>query len=436
MNTTPRERKERPAATALVLITVLLDTLGLGLLIPVGPRLVASFLGGDLTQASYYFGFLTSLYAAMQFLFSPVVGGLSDRFGRRPVILFSLLGAATSYLVSGFAPALGWLFVGRVISGATGASFSAAGAYIADITPPTKRAASFGLVGAAFGFGFILGPALGGLLGDLGLRVPYFVAAGLNFLNMMYGLFVLPESLPRSERRPFSFARANPLGSIRSLGRHPVVRRLTGTMMCSFMAQWILQSVWALYTQERYGWALHDVGLSLMVVGVATAIVQGFLVRTIVPRIGEQRALAAGLVMAIVGHLAIGLADRGFLLLLSIFPLALGGLAGPSVQALISREVPATEQGEMQGALNSLGGVAAIIGPLLGTALLAHFAHPGSTPYVPGAPFLAAAGFNALGLLLALRIIRRSAPNPAEKPDVMGAGDQNQPSSSARRING
>jgi DHA1 family tetracycline resistance protein-like MFS transporter len=435
MKSTLREQKERPAATALVLITVLLDTLGLGLLIPVGPRLVASFLGGDLVHASYAFGFLTSLYAAMQFLFSPVVGGLSDRFGRRPVILFSLLGAAASYLLSGFAPALWWLFVGRVISGATGASFSAAGAYIADITPPAKRAASFGLVGAVFGLGFILGPALGGLLGDFGLRVPYFVAAGLNFLNMVYGVFVLPESLPRSERRPFSFARANPLGSIRSLGRHRIARRLTATTMCSFMAQWILQSVWALYTQARYGWALHDVGLSLMVVGVATAIVQGLVVRAIVPRIGEQRALGVGLVLAIVGHAAIGLADRGSLLLLAIFPLALGGLAGPSVQALISREVPPTEQGEMQGALNSLGGIAAIVGPLLGTALLARFGGPGSNPYVPGAPFLAGAAFDVLGLVFALGVIRRP-PSLAEEAEVTAAGDQNQPASSASRING
>src|ERR1019366_4387041 len=233
------QAKSRPAGTAFVLVTVLLDTLGLGLLIPVAPRLVASFLGGDLGAASHYFGILVSLYAAMQFLFAPVIGGLSDRFGRRPVILLSLLGAAASYLLSGLAPALWWLFAGRVISGITGASFSAAGAYIADVTPPEKRAQSFGLIGAVFGLGFILGPALGGVLGDVGLRLPYFVAAGLNFVNMLYGLFVLPESLRPENRRTFSFARANPLGSLRALGRHPIVLGLTGTMMCSYMAQWI-----------------------------------------------------------------------------------------------------------------------------------------------------------------------------------------------------
>lgn len=318
----------RPAGTAFVLVTVLLDTLGLGLLIPVAPKLVASFLHDDLTAASQYFGPLVSLYAAMQFLFSPVIGGLSDCFGRRPVILLSLLGAAASYLLSGFAPALWWLFVGRIISGITGASFSAAGSYIADVTPPEKRAQSFGLIGAVFGLGFILGPALGGVLGDVGVRLPYFVAAGLNFVNMLYGLFVLPESLAPANRRPFSFARANPLGSLVMLGRHPIVLGLTGTLMCSFMAQWILQSVWALHTMSRFGWSLRMVGVSLMVVGLATAVVQGVLVRAIVPRLGERRALVLGLLMAVTGHLLLGLANRGWMILAFIPPLALGGSRG------------------------------------------------------------------------------------------------------------
>src|ERR1019366_4754302 len=217
------QAKSRPAPPAFVWVPVLLDTRALGLLIPAAPRLVASFLNDDLGAASHYFGILVSLYAAMQFLFAPVIGGLSDRFGRRPIILLSLLGAAASYLLSVFAPALSWLFIGRIISGITGASFSAAGAYIADVTPPERRAQSFGLVGAAFGLGFILGPALGGLLGDFGLRIPYFVSAGLNFVNLLYGLFVLPESLRPENRRPFSFRRANPIGSLRSLGRHPLV---------------------------------------------------------------------------------------------------------------------------------------------------------------------------------------------------------------------
>ena len=413
------QAKPRPAGTAFVLVTVLLDTLGLGLLIPVAPRLVASFLGGDLGAASHYFGVLVSLYAAMQFLFAPVIGGLSDRFGRRPIILLSLLGAAASYLLSGFAPALSWLFIGRIVSGITGASFSAAGAYIADVTPPEKRAASFGLIGAVFGLGFILGPAMGGLLGEVGLRVPYFVAAGLNFVNMMYGLFVLPESLAPANRRAFSFARANPLGSLRALGRYPVVLGLAGTMMCSFMAQWILQSIWALHTQSRFGWSLRMVGVSLMVVGLATAVVQGGLVRAVVPRLGERRALLVGLLMAVTGHTLLGLASHGWMLLVFIIPLALGGLAGPAVQAIISREVGPTEQGELQGSLNSLNGIAAIVGPIIGTSLLARFGAEGSSPHIPGAAFFAAAAFNALGLLLALRLFSR-APRKPLAPVVPG----------------
>jgi DHA1 family tetracycline resistance protein-like MFS transporter len=400
----------RRAATTFVLVTVLLDTLGLGLLIPVAPRLVASFLGGSLAAASHYFGVLVSLYAAMQFLFAPVVGGLSDRFGRRPVILASLFGAAASYLLSGLAPALGWLFVGRVVSGITGASFSAAGAYVADVTPPERRAQSFGLIGAVFGLGFILGPAVGGLLGDVGLRLPYFVAAGLNLVNMLYGVFVLPESLALENRRPFSFARANPLGSLLALGRHPIVLGLTGTMMCSYLAQWILQSIWALYTQSRFGWSLGMVGVSLMVVGAATAVVQGGVVRMVVPRLGERRALVAGLLLGVMGHIMMGLAQRGWMILVFSVPLALGGLAGPAVQAIISREVGPRDQGELQGSLNSLAGVAAIVGPLIGTGLLARFGPPGATPRIPGAPFFASAAFIAIGLLLALRLFARSRP--------------------------
>lgn len=402
----------RRAGTAFVLVTVLLDTLGLGLLIPVAPRLVASFLNDDLGAASHYFGILVSIYAAMQFLFAPVLGGLSDRFGRRPVIFMSLLGAAASYLLSGFAPDLSWLFVGRVISGITAASFSAANAYVADVTPPEKRAGAFGLIGAVFGLGFILGPALGGALGDHSLRLPYFVGAGLNFANLLYGVFVLPESLAPENRRPFSFARANPLGSLRALSRHRVVLGLTGTMVCAFMAQWILQSVWALHTQARFGWSLRMVGVSLMVVGVATAIVQGFLVRAIVPRLGERRALVLGLVMTIAGHTLLGLADRGWMMISFIFVLALGGLSGPAVQAIISREVDASEQGELQGALNSLSGITAIVGPLIGTNLLAMFEPETASFRIPGAPFFASALLGLLGLGLALRLFR-TRPVPA-----------------------
>jgi len=399
--------RQSRGSTPFVFVTVLLDTLGIGIIIPVGPRLVASFLDNDLGAASRWFGVLVAIYSVMQFAFAPVLGGLSDRFGRRSVILGSLLGASISHLLSGFAPALSWLIVGRVVAGITAASFSAANAYVADVTPPEKRASSFGLVGAALGLGFILGPAVGGLLGGYGLRVPYFAAAGLNFVNLLYGLFVLPESLRREDRRPFSLRRVSPVGSLRNLARHPIVLGLTGTMTCGYMSQWILQSVWALSNQERFGWSLRDVGLSLMVVGVSTALVQGLLIRAILPRLGERRALLVGLGLGVAGYLGFGVARHGWVMYAMLLPNALSGLAGPATQALITREVGPSEQGELQGSLNSLAGLTAIVAPLLGTDLLARFGPEAARPHVPGAPFLAAAGFNLLGLVLALRLFRR-----------------------------
>jgi MFS transporter, DHA1 family, tetracycline resistance protein len=397
----------RRGAVPFVLVTILLDTLGIGLIIPVAPRLVASFLGNDLTRASFYVGVLLALYSTMQFLFAPVVGGLSDRFGRRIVILISLLGAAASYLLSGFAPSLSWLFVGRVIAGITAASFSAANAYVTDVTPPEKRAQSFGMIGAAFGFGFILGPALGGTLGDHGLRLPYFVAAALNFVNLLYGLFVLPESLPKSSRRPFSLLRSNPFGALVRLAAQPFVFSLTGTIFCAFVAQWILQSVWALDMQTRFGWSLRSVGVSLMIVGLGAALVQGLLMRAILPRLGERRTLILGLLIGTIGHVAIGLATSGWMIYALLLPFALGGMAGPATQALITREVATTEQGEVQGSINSLGGVAAIVGPMIGTTLLGRFGAETARPHIAGAAFFAAALINGIGILLALRVFSR-----------------------------
>ena len=407
----------RRASAIFVLVTVFLDTLGIGLVIPVMPRLVASFMHDDLGAASHTFGILVSIYAAMQFLFAPVLGGLSDRFGRRSIIFLSLLGAAASYLLSGFAPTLSWLFVGRVIAGITAASFSAASAYIADITPPDKRAASFGMVGAVFGLGFILGPALGGALGDWGLRVPFFAGAALNFVNLLYGLFVLPESLAPQNRRRFSLVRANPMGALRALGRYPIALGLSGTMLCVFLAQWTLNSVWALYTQARFGWSLRMVGLSLMLMGLATAIVQGVLVPKVVPRIGEQRALFIGLTASITGYTLLGFADRGWTTLVFTTVLALGRFADPAIQAIVSREVSPAEQGALQGALNSLMGVAAIAGPLIGTNLLAMFGAETGRVHIPGAAFFASGAMSLFGLLLAARLFRakRTVSQPQEE---------------------
>lgn len=407
----------RKASVAFILVVLFLDTLGIGVIIPVLPKLITQLSRGDVAEGSRYYGLFVSAYALMQVLCAPMLGALSDRFGRRPVILASLLGAALDYVLLALAPDLWWLFVGRVLAGVTGASFSAATAYIADVTPPEKRAQSFGLIGAAFGFGFIVGPALGGILGEHSLRAPFVVSAGLNLANFLYGLFVLPESLGREHRRPVSFARANPLGALLNLGRSRVLLGLAGTLICSFLAQQILQSTWALYTAERFAWTPRDVGVSLAVVGVAAGLVQGGLVRVVVPKLGERRALVLALVFNVGGHLAFGLATRGWMMYVFLVPFALGGIAGPAVQAILSREVKASEQGELQGSLTSLSSMSAVLAPLLSTSLFARFAPATATPRIPGMPFFAAALFNAVGLLLAVRLFARLPPSPpVEKP--------------------
>jgi DHA1 family tetracycline resistance protein-like MFS transporter len=403
----------RKATVAFVLIVILLDTLGIGLVLPVLPRIIERFLHGNLERASHTYGLFLALYAVMQFVFAPIVGGLSDRFGRRTVILTSLAGAACDYVLLAFAPTLGWLFVGRILAGMTGASFAAATAYIADVTPPEKRAASFGLVGAAFGVGFVLGPGLGGLLGGVSLRAPFLAAAALNLVNFLYGVFVLPESLGRENRRPFAWRRANPLGAIKNLGRSPIVRGLTATIVCSYLAQQLLRSTWALYTEARFGWSPGQVGLSLVCVGVAAAVVQGVLLRKLMPLLGERRAMLFGIVASVLGYAAIGLANRSWMLYVLVFPFALEGLIEPSTKALLTREVGATEQGELQGSLGSLLSMTSIVGPIAGTALFARFAPAEASPHVPGAVFLAGALLNVIGLLLAVRLFARRAPAPA-----------------------
>lgn len=397
----------KSASVAFIFVVLLLDTLGIGLIIPVLPRLIDEIVEGDLANASRYYGALVALYSMMQFLFAPILGALSDRFGRRAVILSSLLGAALNYLLLAFAPNLAWLVVGRIIAGLTGASFSAATAYIADVTPAEKRAAAFGLVGAAFGLGFIIGPALGGLLGGVSLRAPFLVAAGLNGLNVVYGLFVLPESLAPENRRAFSLRRANPLASLKNLTRSPVMIGLTGTILCAYTAQMILQSIWALHTQARFDWQPVDIGISLAAVGLASAIVQAGLVRVAIPKLGEQRAVLVGLFFSVTGYIAMGTATQGWMMYVLIFPFALGGIAGPAVQAILTREVGPSEQGELQGTLVSLQSLTAIFAPILATSLFARFAPETAVPRIPGAAFYAAALLNAIGFALAWRLFAK-----------------------------
>ena len=397
----------RKASVAFIMIVLVLDALGIGVVIPVLPRVIEGFLHGDLAVASRTYGWFIALYAVMQFVFAPIVGGLSDRFGRRTVILTSLAGAALDYVLLAFAPTLGWLFVGRIFAGMTGASFSAATAYIADVTPPEKRAASFGMIGAAFGIGFILGPAVGGLLGGVSLRAPFLLAAALNFMNFVYGVFVLPESLSKENRRPFSWRRANSLGAMKNLGRNPIMFGLTATIVCGFLAGSILQCTWALHTEARFGWTPVDIGLSLVVVGLSSAIIQGGLVRKVIPWLGERRAVVVGLCFSVAGYVGLGLANRGWIIIALIFPFALGGFVEPSLKSLLTREVGPKEQGELQGSLGSLMSVTAIVGPLLGTTLFSRFAPANSSPRIPGIAFFAAATLNAIGLLLAMRLFAK-----------------------------
>jgi DHA1 family tetracycline resistance protein-like MFS transporter len=407
--------RTRQAAVPFILVVLFLDTLGIGVILPVLPKLITGFVGDDLAKGSAWFGWFGAVYAAMQFLWAPLVGALGDRFGRRPVILTSLLGAGLDYLLLAFAPSLGWLFAGRVLAGITGASFAAATAYIVDVTPSSRRAEGLGLAGAAFGVGFIAGPAVGGFVGATNLRAPFLVAAALNLLNLVYGLVVLPESLARENRRPVSLARANPLGALRGLARSPLLLGLTGSLVLALLAQQISINVWALYTQDRFGWGPVGIGASLTSAGIGSAIAQGGLVRVIVPRLGERRTMLCGLALATIGLGAFGIATSGWMFYALIAVLSLGGIAGPATQALLSREVGADAQGELQGSLASLGSITAIAGPILGTSLFARYAPAAASPRVPGAPFFAAAALDVVAFILALRLFSRLPPLP-ERP--------------------
>jgi len=363
----------RPAAVIFIFVTVVLDVLALGIIIPVLPKLVESFLGGDTATAAEMFGLFGTVWALMQFIFSPVLGALSDQYGRRRVILISCFGLGVDYIFMASAPTLWLLFIGRIISGITGASFTAAGAYIADVTPPEKRAAGFGMIGAAWGLGFVLGPALGGVLGAIDTRLPFWVAAGLTLLNAMYGLFVLPESLSVEHREKFSWKRANPLGSLKLLRSHPELFRLATVNGFFYLAHQVLPSVFVLYASFRYGWNEETVGLTLALLGVCGMIVQGGIVKRVVADFGERHTLLAGLLFGMCGFAIYGLAPTGIIFWLGIPVFSLMGLYGPSSQGLMTRHVQPSQQGQLQGANNSIMGIAGVIGPGIFTLTFASF---------------------------------------------------------------
>ncbi|PJJ60691.1 TCR/Tet family MFS transporter [Hymenobacter chitinivorans] len=397
---------KRQAALGFIFITLLLDVIGFGIIIPVIPKLISSLTGGTISDASRYGGWLMFAFASMQFLFSPVLGNLSDQYGRRPVLLFALLGFGLDYLFVAFAPTITWLFVGRIIAGITGASFTTASAYIADISTPEKRAQNFGMIGAAFGLGFIIGPVIGGVLGQFGPRVPFLVAAGLTMINWLYGFFILPESLDKEHRRPFNWRRANPIGSLRQLQKYPVILGMVGSLVLVYIAAHSTQSTWSYYTMYKFKWNEAWVGYSLGAIGTLTALVQGLLIRRLNPWLGAKRSVFLGLAFYALGFSLFAFAPKGWMMFVFLIPYCLGGIAGPALQGIMSGQVPRNEQGELQGALTSLISLTSIIGPPLMTNLFSFFTGPKAPVHFPGAAFLTGAVLTVISMLLAMKSLR------------------------------
>jgi DHA1 family tetracycline resistance protein-like MFS transporter len=418
-----REAEPTPFATrnalAFIFIAMLVDSMGLGVIIPVAPKIIAELTAhgakgaAAMSEAARWGGWLFFVFALMQFLCAPLIGNLSDRIGRRPVLIVSILGLGVDYAITGLAPTIGWLFVGRFLSGIAGASYTTAYAYIADITPPEKRAANFGLTGAAFSLGFILGPALGGLLGTYGARVPFFVAAGLSLMNGLFGLLVLKESLAQENRRPFEFWRANPIGALISLHRFPGIFALCAVVVLIRLAHDSNPSVFSFYVYAKFHWTPQMVGYALMTVGVLMGLVYGVLVRVAIPLMGEIVAVYVGLLFGAVGFAGYAFANQGWMMFAFMVPFSLFAFVMPALNAIMSRIVGSKEQGELQGAIACIGSLTSIVAPPLLTSLFAYFTGPTAPVYFPGAAFLAASLF----LVLAAAVFaRRGAASPAFQP--------------------
>jgi DHA1 family tetracycline resistance protein-like MFS transporter len=378
----------RKAAIGFIFITLMIDVTGFGLIIPVMPKLIEELTGQGISVASEYSGWLTFTFAVMQFFFAPILGGLSDKYGRRPILLIALLGFALDYVFLSFAPSIFWLFIGRAFAGITGASFTTATAYIADISTNENRAKNFGMIGAAFGLGFIIGPVIGGLLGTFGPRVPFMVAAALTFLNFLYGYFILPESLDSSHRRPFDWKRANPVGSLRTLKNHPALGGLAISLFLIYLAAHAVQSNWSFFVIEKFSWSEAMIGISLGVVGVLVAAVQGGLIRYTSPRLGNEKSIYIGLIFYATGLLLFAFASQSWMMFVFLIPYCLGGIAGPALQSVMSANVEANAQGELQGALTGLISITSIIGPPVMTGLFAYFTKTPAPVHFSGASFL------------------------------------------------
>ena len=396
---------KRNAAVGFIFITLLIDVIGFGIIIPVMPKLISQLKDVDISTASKYGSLLMFAYAFVQFLCAPVLGNLSDKYGRRPVLLFSLFGFGNDYLFLALAPTYGWLFIGRIIAGITGASFTTGAAYIADVSTAENRAKNFGLIGAAFGLGFIIGPVIGGLLGNLGSRIPFYAAASLALLNWVYGYFVLPESLSKENRRAFDWKRANPVGSLLHLKKYPAITGLAMSILLIYIAAHAVMSNWSYFTMYRFNWNEKMVGISLGAVGVMVAIVQGGLIRFINPRLGNEKSVFTGLGLYAVGMLLFALATQSWMMFVFLIPYCLGGITMPAIQSIMAGHVPPNQQGELQGAITSLMSAAAIIGPLLMNNLFYYFTHSNAPVHLPGAPFLLGSILMAVSALVAYKTL-------------------------------
>jgi DHA1 family tetracycline resistance protein-like MFS transporter len=400
--------EKRKAALGFIFATLLIDVMGLGIIIPVIPKLIEHLIHGNLSQASGYALWLTAAYAGMQFLFSPLIGNLSDRFGRRPVLLFSLLGFSVDYMFSAFAPTIAWLFVGRIVAGITGASFTTGSAYIADISTPENRSANFGMIGVAFGLGFIIGPVIGGVLGKYDVHYPFIAAALLALLNATYGYFILPESLDLQHRRPFEIKKANPVSTLIKLSKYKSVIGLAVSLFLIYFAAQAVQCAWTFYTMDKFSWNEAMVGYSLGAVGLFVALVQGGLIRVIIPKLGQERSIWIGLLLYALGLALFAFATKGWMMFAFLVPYCLGGIAGPALQGYMSASVPPNEQGELQGGLTSLMSLSSIFGPIVMLGSFHYFTQPNPYFQFPGAPFVIGSVLMLLSAILAVRSFKRN----------------------------
>lgn len=396
---------KKDAAVGFIFVTLLIDVIGIGIIIPIIPDLISEVANVDNSESATYGGLLIAAFSIMQFLFSPIVGSLSDHFGRRPILLLSLFGLTLDYVLMAIAPSLFWLFVGRFIAGILGASFTTGAAYIADVSTPEKRAQNFGLIGVAFGLGFFVGPMIGGILGEIDLRLPFWFSAGITLLNWLYGFFILPESLAQDKRRPLDWNNINPLNGIKRLRHYPKIKGLVFALVFVYLASHAVQSTWSYFTIELFDWSKAEIGYSLGYVGLLSIIVQGGLIRLIIPKLGQERSIYIGLLFYAIGLFLFSTVTESWLLYAYLVVYVLGGVAGPALQGIMSNQVPDSEQGELQGSLTSVMSATSVIGPFIMTALFAFFTGSNAPFYFAGAPMLLGASLICVGLILAYQTL-------------------------------